>query len=66
MLLTDVTRGNITLKEGGGVHLKTQLSWFCILSPIVTTCFGLARPSSGRNVVNKGENIHNCLYTGLL
>jgi hypothetical protein len=51
-------------KEGGGVRLKTQLSWFCILLQIVTTCFGLARPSSGRNVVHKGENTHNCLYTG--
>jgi hypothetical protein len=40
-------------KEGGGVRLKTQLSWFYILLPIVTTCFGLARPSSGRNVVHK-------------
>jgi hypothetical protein len=32
----------------------------------LTPCFGLARPSSGRNVVHNGEKIHNCLYTGLL
>jgi hypothetical protein len=42
-----------TSKERGGVCLKTQLSWFCILLSNVTTCFGLAWPSSGRNVVNK-------------
>jgi hypothetical protein len=53
-------------KKVGGVRLKTQLSWFCILLPIVTTCFGLARPSSGRNVVHKEENTHNCLYTGVM
>jgi hypothetical protein len=52
-------------KRRWGVRLKTQLSWFCILLLIVTTCFGLARPSSGHNVVHKGENIHNCLYTGV-
>jgi hypothetical protein len=52
--------------KGGGICLKTQLSWFCILLSNVTTCFGLAWPSSGRNVVNKGENTHNRLYTGVM
>jgi hypothetical protein len=53
-------------KEGGGVRLKHNCLWFCILLPIVTTCFGLARPSSGRNVVHKGENTHSCLYMGVM
>jgi hypothetical protein len=56
----------IPVRKEVGVRLKTQLSWFCILLLNVTTFFGLARPSSGRNVVHKGENIHNCLYTGVL
>jgi hypothetical protein len=56
----------VNQKKEVGVRLKTQLSWFCILLPIVTTCLGLARPSSGRNVVHKGENTHNCLYTGVM
>jgi hypothetical protein len=44
----------LSKEKGGWVRLKTQLSWFCILLPIVTTCFGLARPFSGHNVVHKG------------
>jgi hypothetical protein len=48
-------------KEGGGVRLKTQLSWCCILLPIVTTCFGLARPSSGHK-----EKIHTIVCTRAL
>jgi hypothetical protein len=56
----------IALKEGSGVRKKHNCLGFAFIAAIVTTCFGLARPSSGHNVIHKGEKKHNCLCTGVM